>query len=473
MSLYVYALHDFVPENADEVPFKAGERLLVLEKDDQYGDGWWLGQNSQGSTGLFPQSYTTSDAPDMEATMTDVQQAIEQLGRNRNKSNPSLSFASASAPSSRAESEVETTTDDEDEDDIPRSAQAGLSGGFSHKGARRKLAEKARRAVEEAEKLELLSSQIRGAPPIDVELSDESEAEEDMVKVNKRPVSNIPEEVEPNEEVELPIREEEDLRTATLPSFPEPQVQPEPQAESGPQPEPEPEPEPKPEPVPEVQIVEPLRQPTPEPEVKPETPPTEPTPPRQQTPPPDHTTSPPNTWSVPQVVSWLKSKGFTNDVCEKFTEQEITGDVLLALDINLLKTEIGIVAFGKRMRIANAINDLRRPESLQYSDIALPSPGFSDRHSRTQSLVPSTHSFPGSTANGYGLNGLLSPESAPHTGDLIFSSVWSFFAKYLLICVTTGKNSLLFTLGLEPNINRLGHHHKHHSNSVLRTSSSL
>lgn len=38
---YVYGLHDFTPENDDEVPFKAGERIEVLEKDDAYGDGWW------------------------------------------------------------------------------------------------------------------------------------------------------------------------------------------------------------------------------------------------------------------------------------------------------------------------------------------------------------------------------------------------------------------------------------------------
>lgn len=38
---FVYALHDFAPENEDEVPFRAGERIEVVEKDDLYGDGWW------------------------------------------------------------------------------------------------------------------------------------------------------------------------------------------------------------------------------------------------------------------------------------------------------------------------------------------------------------------------------------------------------------------------------------------------
>lgn len=42
-------------------------------------------------------------------------------------------------------------------------------------------------------------------------------------------------------------------------------------------------------------------------------------------------------------------------------EQEITGDVLLELNPEVLKNEIGIAAFGKRVRISNAIAELRQP----------------------------------------------------------------------------------------------------------------
>lgn len=41
MPEYVYALHDFTPENPDEVAFKVGDRIEVIEKDDLYQDGWW------------------------------------------------------------------------------------------------------------------------------------------------------------------------------------------------------------------------------------------------------------------------------------------------------------------------------------------------------------------------------------------------------------------------------------------------
>jgi len=38
---YVYARHDFAPEHEDEIAFRAGERIEVVEKDEVYNDGWW------------------------------------------------------------------------------------------------------------------------------------------------------------------------------------------------------------------------------------------------------------------------------------------------------------------------------------------------------------------------------------------------------------------------------------------------
>lgn len=46
---YVYALHDFEPQNDDEIAFVAGERIEVLEKDDAYGDGWWTVRTNPSS----------------------------------------------------------------------------------------------------------------------------------------------------------------------------------------------------------------------------------------------------------------------------------------------------------------------------------------------------------------------------------------------------------------------------------------
>lgn len=47
---YVYALHDFQPEHEDEVPFRQGERIEVVERDDLYSDGWWQVSFTHGSS---------------------------------------------------------------------------------------------------------------------------------------------------------------------------------------------------------------------------------------------------------------------------------------------------------------------------------------------------------------------------------------------------------------------------------------
>jgi SAM domain (Sterile alpha motif) len=74
-------------------------------------------------------------------------------------------------------------------------------------------------------------------------------------------------------------------------------------------------------------------------------------------------------WTVEETVNWLRSKGFEDTVCEKFVEQETTGDALLNLNATSLKTEIGIDAYGKRFRIANAIDDLRRVASVRFPSV--------------------------------------------------------------------------------------------------------
>ena len=77
----------------------------------------------------------------------------------------------------------------------------------------------------------------------------------------------------------------------------------------------------------------------------------------------------PMEWTVEETVNWLRSKGFDDTVCEKFIEQETTGDALLNLDAASLKSEIGIDAYGKRFRIANAIDDLRRVASVRFPSV--------------------------------------------------------------------------------------------------------
>ncbi|CDS01777.1 related to BOI1-BEM1 protein-binding protein [Sporisorium scitamineum] len=126
----VWALHDFEAENPDEVSFKAGECILVVEKDDEYGDGWWQGTNESGHTGLFPFTYTTVDrnlaltaksgnaTPDalgtpqpassstkpgvMHSTMADIDNALTELQSDRKPPTINGNGASAGAAATAA-----------------------------------------------------------------------------------------------------------------------------------------------------------------------------------------------------------------------------------------------------------------------------------------------------------------------------------------------------------------------------------
>ncbi|KAG6887274.1 hypothetical protein C0995_016498 [Termitomyces sp. Mi166 len=620
MPEYVYALHDFAPEHEDEVSFHAGERIEVIEKDEQYGDGWWQGRNLAGQVGLFPQSYTTTAPPEsiapsistsstvteipqsdantrlalqalqeekasefsiadpttnivapvpqshapaiflnrqhgtahetenepemsasitshqrtvssgeevMKATMTDVQKAIEQLGRSNAAGDEARSFSFASSKGDVTEGETDTEYDMSDVDVGPSTA----GGETWHKGARTKLAERAKRAVEEAEKLEAMmnGTSNRAAPPIDVEMSDESEGEEEYTTHSvmfSREHPHIPEEAEEDErevgdlkrssgmerQQKLNSKDNLSVETGTIGQETSKLQEPEtataeqtsfhvfhPPSSPSPKPEFQTQQPTKPAEQTSFPVFHPPSSPSPEPEFQTQ----QPTLPAEMSSdsntndqeryresfvalpssnssataehskhnsvastvsarpsvlglsqPPltassvqtafveaqvdswDNTIKKvekekkhPSEWDVGEVVEWLKGRGFDPDVCEKFTEQEITGDVLLELDVNLLKTELGIMAFGKRMRIANAITELRRPPSFIYTDpvagsggpglvslqrspsLMVPhspssiahSPagqGQGQGHTRGQSHAYSTRSFPGSGSVG-------------------------------------------------------------------------
>jgi hypothetical protein len=146
----------------------------------------------------------------------------------------------------------------------------------------------------------------------------------------------------------------------------------------------------------------------------------------------------PSEWTLEEVIEWLKSKGFDQGVCDKFVEQEITGDVLLELDANILKTEFGITAFGKRVRIVNAIAELRRPPSFSDSDhhpmLGLSHPAsrtqsFNYGHSHNSSMASSVHQSYANSPLGYG---------GPGFGTTGFSPAPS--QKAIASSVTLGSN---------------------------------
>ncbi|KAI7889824.1 uncharacterized protein EV154DRAFT_445700 [Mucor mucedo] len=66
-------------------------------------------------------------------------------------------------------------------------------------------------------------------------------------------------------------------------------------------------------------------------------------------------------WDVQQVSDWLKSVGL-DSVSANFIDQEITGDILLDLNIETLK-ELGINTFGKRYKVMQAITLLKERDT--------------------------------------------------------------------------------------------------------------
>ncbi|KAI6042846.1 hypothetical protein EDC04DRAFT_3138901 [Pisolithus marmoratus] len=497
MPEYVYALHDFHPENDDEIAFRAGEPIEVVEKDDQYSDGWWQGRNLEGKTGLFPGNYTTPAEPIsarssslrplleeieststggnseskigvaiespssvegevMRATITDVQQAIEQLGRSDNDRDGAGSFSFAS-------------TRDGDTDDAETDGEIGFANGGDgwHRNARDRLAQEARKVVEEKAAAE---AALRSAPPIEnmhfthnhphIPEEDEEEISRTGLRGGRKrnDSTDTSSAILPPDDISLSKKASTGLRKSlekmvARASSPIPRLSrsPPPDRQLSPPLLPTPTSASAhgtevPRPLPATLVPLPIS-PTPSAQVTyasnsvrdgrealdglPSPALTAGSSQRNsaqlfkhssglsatkssmatlQSPPQgmeaEKRSVPPSEWSVGEVVEWLKSKGFGQDVCDKFIEQEITGDVLLDLDVNLLKTEIGIVAFGKRVRIANAIVELHRPPnvaghenqvasstpSIPHAQLTPPIPSYSYAHSRTASITNSLNS---------------------------------------------------------------------------------
>lgn len=50
-----WLIDDFNARGDDELPLRKGEKVELVELDDGFGDGWFLGKDLKtGNTGLFP-----------------------------------------------------------------------------------------------------------------------------------------------------------------------------------------------------------------------------------------------------------------------------------------------------------------------------------------------------------------------------------------------------------------------------------
>ena len=295
----------------------------------------------------------------MKATLTDVQEAIEQLGRKDNDGGGSFSFASTRDGDTTDRELTDRETDVEQD--------ANGDNGW-HKGARHNLAEKARAAQAEAAEVETAAgatSSVGGdadtlppavqtpttstmrstQPPIEVELSDESEDEEEDVgdainnhtQFPRRHHADITEEEEdsarrpsiptsplplPSASVEVPSELDKPLGTARQATFTQTETSPgSPPSSNHRFPSTPPiTPSVASIPQPKVEFPSTIPRTTSEPELKATM--ILPSPPSSSNGTakegPNFANTHPSDWSVDDVVEWAKSKGFDQSVYDKF-----------------------------------------------------------------------------------------------------------------------------------------------------------
>ncbi|KAK9240923.1 hypothetical protein V1525DRAFT_394304, partial [Lipomyces kononenkoae] len=76
---YLVAVHDFSRRTLDELTLSKGDRIEVLETDDGFNDGWFMGRNLVTNlTGLFPYVYTAAIAPSQPEV--NIQSSQDQTG---------------------------------------------------------------------------------------------------------------------------------------------------------------------------------------------------------------------------------------------------------------------------------------------------------------------------------------------------------------------------------------------------------
>lgn len=57
-------LDDFIARSSDELTLKRGDKVELVERDDDFGDGWYLGKHlTNGATGLFPEGEASPSEP--------------------------------------------------------------------------------------------------------------------------------------------------------------------------------------------------------------------------------------------------------------------------------------------------------------------------------------------------------------------------------------------------------------------------
>ncbi|KAI4803563.1 hypothetical protein E4T44_11408, partial [Aureobasidium sp. EXF-8845] len=91
-------VHDFIARSPDELSLAKGDRIELIERDDDFGDGWFLGRHmTTTATGLFPEVYTT---PAPRGTLLSTQQPPARRNDAPQPNRPQTATSTASSSQS-------------------------------------------------------------------------------------------------------------------------------------------------------------------------------------------------------------------------------------------------------------------------------------------------------------------------------------------------------------------------------------
>ncbi|KAJ1907420.1 hypothetical protein IWQ60_011867 [Tieghemiomyces parasiticus] len=249
-------LHDFTADHEDEISFREGECIVVIEKDEVYNDGWWQGRNEHGDVGLFPVNFTGPYEP--------------PAYQSRSPS-ATHSIVGDTKPYDALISSLETSFRDSNYIEDSRTPDFTQ---FHHDHA-----------------ADLPTVPVATASPAPSPMADSPHALESPVS----PADGEDDGRDAHDQADTAVYHDADLSGR------------------------------------------------------------------------------PETWSIEQVAAWLHHQGF-GSLVPIFIENEISGDVLLDLNLTTLK-ELQISTFGKRYHLMNAIGELRGDgKSAEAATAALVSP---------------------------------------------------------------------------------------------------
>ncbi|KAK5942657.1 polar growth protein [Knufia obscura] len=98
-------VHDFDARSGDELTLRRSERVELIELDEGFGDGWYLGKHlTRGGTGLFPGVYTAKAPPATRSPFHTPSNSITTTAHDAATTSnhvPRLSINSASPPATQ------------------------------------------------------------------------------------------------------------------------------------------------------------------------------------------------------------------------------------------------------------------------------------------------------------------------------------------------------------------------------------